>query len=137
MYDVYLGGVTSPEWRKAFKSQISSDISVFDPYIENFKAKDKIEQIAREFYFIEQCDIIIFYFNAKSAKSARMQLGDTVGHGKQVIVCLDDKVKGKTFIKRYCEYRGVLLIESMEELVISVEECVAEVELCKFEDDED
>jgi len=140
MYDVYLGGVTSPEWRKEFTSQVSSDVSIFDPYIQDYskyKAKDKAEQIAREFYFMDQCNILVFYFNAKSAKSARLHLGDAVGRGRQVVVCLDGQVKGKTFIKRYCEYRGILLAESMEDLITTVESCAAELELCQFLDEED
>ncbi len=140
MYDVYLGGVTTPEWRKEFKSQVSSDISVFDPYVETFAKydkNDKAEQIAREFYFMGECDVVVFYLDSKTAKSARLQLGDAVGNDKQVIVCLDGKVPGKTFIKRYCEFRGILLVESMENLVSTVEECAAELELCQFEFDED
>lgn len=141
MYDVYLGGVTTPEWRNEFKSQVSSDISVFDPFIEEFKKfkkHDKVEQIAREFYFMEQCDVIVFYLNSTSvAKSVRLQIGDTVGNGKQVIVCLEGKVRGKTYLKQYAEYRGVLLVDSLEELVATVEECAAELELCKFDDDDE
>jgi hypothetical protein len=140
VYDVYLGGVTTSEWRKEFKSQISSDISVFDPYIESFSEynkRDKAEQIAREFYFMDECDIIVFYFNSKASKSARLQLGDAVGNNKQTIVCIDGKVPGKTFIKRYCEFRGVILVESIEDLISTVEECASELELCQFEFDED
>ncbi len=138
-YDVYLGGVTAPEWRTEFKSQISSDISVFDPYLEGFQAfsnNDKAEQIAREFYFMDQCDIVVFYFNSTTAKSARLQLGDAVGADKQVVVCIDGSVKGKTFIIRYCEYRGIPITENVEELVTTVEEYAAEVELCQFDTDE-
>ncbi len=140
MYDVYLGGATSSEWRNAFKSQISSDVSTFDPYVDNFskfKSIDKAEQVAREFYFMDQCDILVFYFNSSAAKSARLQLGDAAGQEKQIVVCLDGKVKGKMFLKRYCEYRGILLVTSMEDLVSTVEECAAEMELCQFEDDDD
>lgn len=142
MYDVYLGGVTTPEWRKEFKDQISSDISVFDPHIKTFSKytkRDKVEQIAREFYFMDECDVIVFYLNSKTAKSARLQLGDAVGSDKQVIVCLDGKVPGKTFIKRYCEFRGTILVESMEDLISTTEECAAELELCQseFVDDEE
>lgn len=139
-YDVYLGGVTAPEWRKEFKSQISSDISIFDPYIKSFPKydkHDKAEQIAREFYFMDECHTIIFYLNSKAAKSARLQLGDAVGNDRQVIVCLDGKVPGKTFIKRYCEFRGIILVKSMEDLVSTVEECAAELELCQFSDLDD
>jgi len=136
VYDVYLGGVMTPEWRKEFKSRISSDISVFDPYVETFVKFDnneKTEQIAREFYSMNECDIIIFYLDSTAAKSALLQLGDAVGNGKQVIVCLNESVPGETFIKRYCEFRGIVLVESMEDLVIVTEECAAELELCQFE----
>jgi len=139
MYDVYLGGITSPEWRKEFTSQVSSDISIFDPFIKDYskyKSKDRFEQIAREFYFMDQCSILVFYFNSRSAKSARLQLGDAVGRGRQVIVCLDGHVKGKTFIKRYCEYRGILLTNSIEDLITTVEACASELELCQFDDED-
>lgn len=140
MYDVYLGGVTTPHWRKEFRDQVSDDISIFDPYIETYSKydkQDKAEQVAREFCFMDECDIVIFYFDAKTAKSARLQLGDAVGNDKQVVVCLDGKVPGKTFIKRYCEFRGIILVKSMEDLVSTVEECAAEFELCQFEFDEE
>ncbi len=140
IYDVYLGGVNTPRWRKEFRDQVSSDISIFDPYVESFSKytkQDKAEQIAREFCFMDESDIIVFYFDAKTAKSSRLQLGDAVGNDKQVIVCLDGKVPGKTFIKRYCEFRGIILVESMEDLISTVEECAAELELCQFEFDEE
>ena len=132
MYDVYLGGSTSPEWRNSFKSQISSDISVFDPYVENLKSDDKPEQIAREFYFMEDSDTIVFYFDSSPSKSVRIQLGEMVGRKKQIIVCLIGAVPGKTFLQRYCEYRGVMLVESLEDLISAVEECAAELEICKM-----
>ena len=135
-YDVYLGGITSPQWRKDFKSQISSDISVFDPYLDKLNEEDKIEQIARELYFIEQCEIVVFCLNSeKTSKSSRLQLGDAVGHDKQVIVCLDGNVEGSSYVEKYCEYRGVVVVFSVEDLVRTVEEYVAEVELCNFDDD--
>lgn len=124
-YDVYLGGVMTPEWRKQFKSQISSDISIFDPYLENYKeltSKDETEQIARAFYFMDLSKVIVFYFDSTTAKSARLFLGDSIGHGKQVIVCLDGRVTGKTFLQRYCEYRGIVMVDSIDELVTTVEE---------------
>ena len=138
MYDVYLGGVTTSQWREDFKTQISSDISIFDPHMKNFSSldtEDRVEQVAREFYFMDQSSIVVFYFNSASAKSVRVQLGDAVGRGKQVVVCFDGKVKGKTFLRRYCEYRGILIAHSIEGLVSTIEECIAEVELCSLDDD--
>lgn len=140
MFDVYLGGVTSPQWRKDFKEQISSDISIFDPYVDKFEEKsdeDQAEQIAREFCFMDECDVIVFYFDSTIAKSARLQLGDAVGNDKQVVVCLDGDVPGKIFIQRYCEFRGVLLVDSLEDMIATVEECAAELELCQFDDEDD
>ncbi len=138
-YDVYLGGVTTSEWREEFKSQLSSDISVFDPYLKEFDTftkEDKTEQIARELYFIEQCNIVVFYLNStQTSKSVRLQIGDAVGQDKQVIICLDEGVEGASYIEHYCEYRGVILVNTMEELISTAEEYAAEVELCKFDDD--
>lgn len=132
MHDIYLGGVNSPEWRKIFKSKISQDITIFDPYIEKLSTteKDKTEQIAREFYFLDYCSVVVFYFNSQSTKSARVQLGDAVGKGRQVIVCLDGKVSGKKFLKQYCDYRGVMLAESLDDLILDVEELINQLALC-------
>ncbi len=139
MYDVYLGGVTTPEWREEFKSRISSDISVFDPYIPEYQNLDdsgKSEQIARELYFTDECKMVIFYIDESECKSVRLQIGDAVGHDKQVIVCLQGEARGAAYIKRYCEYRGVLLAESLDELIRTVEEYSAELELCELKEDE-
>lgn len=138
MFDVYLGGVSASEWRKEFKKQISPDISVFDPYVENFDAsQEKIEQIARELYFIDESNIIIFYIdNSVVSKSIYLQLGDALGNDQQTIVCLTKDVSESSYIRNYCEYRGVLITESIEELVTTTEEYAAEVELCNFEDNE-
>lgn len=78
----------------------------------------------------------MFYFNTRPAKSARLHLGDAAGRGKQIIVCLDGQVKGKTFLNRYCEYRGILMSTSVEDLITTVESCAAELELCQFDDDD-
>ena len=142
MYDVYLGGQTTEEWREKFKDQISSDISIFDPLCKEFNTSDineKSEQIAREFYFMEQCNLLIFYLNTiELSKSSRLQIGDAVGHELQVIVCLDGDVEGAEYIRKYCEYRGVVTTNSIEDLVLTVEEYAAELaELESFSLDED
>jgi hypothetical protein len=136
-YDIYLGGVMTPEWRQQFKTQITSEtnVTVFDPYIENFqelKSQDATEQIARSFYFMDLCKVIVFYFDSTNTKSARLFLGDAIGRGKQVIVCLNGKVTGKTFLQRYCEYRGIVITDSVEELVSTVKEYVEQVQLCQI-----
>ncbi len=131
MYDVYLGGVMTCDWREELKSRISTDISIFDPYLENFDEKEKVEQIAREFYFIEQCDIITFYLDGSSdAKSVRVQIGEAAGQGKQVVICMTDDVNGFDYITKYCEYKGIPIVNSLSDLVTLVEECAAETDLC-------
>ncbi len=142
MYDVYLGGQTTEEWREKFENQISSDISIFDPLCKEFNTSDineKSEQIAREFYFMEQCNLLVFYLNTiELSKSSRLQIGDAVGHELQVIVCLDGDVEGAEYIRKYCEYRGVVTTNSIEDLVLTVEEYAAELaELESFSLDED
>ena len=65
-YDVYLGGVMTKVWRELFKAQLSDDISVFDPMVNNFSELDnqaKFNQSAREFFIAEHCDIIVFYLD--------------------------------------------------------------------------
>ncbi len=137
MYDVYLGGVTTPEWREEFKSRISSDISVFDPYVKEYNKFDdteKSEQIARELYCTDKCRMVVFYLDDSEGKSIRLQIGDAVGREKQVIVCLQGKARGAAYIKRYCEYRGILLAESLDDLIRTIEEYSAELELCELKE---
>jgi len=138
-YDVYLAGVSSQKWRKIFKKSIDKDIIVFDPYVKNFNHDDdynKSEQIAREFYFMDNSELIVFYFNkSKSNKSVRIQLGDAIGSKKQVIVCLDGTVDGNTYVERYCEYRGVITVKSIDELITATEEYLAQVELCYIDEE--
>lgn len=139
-YDVYLGGIVSKKWRDEFKKNIDADISVFDPRLNKFSTKnlpDKSEQLAREFYFMDICQIIVFYFNQSSSKSTRVQLGDCVGSKKQVIVCLDGEVPGKAYLELYCEYRGIPVTKTLEELVVTVEEYLAQLELSKTNDTEE
>lgn len=137
MYDIYLGGTTLSQWREQFKNNISADISIFDPYVKKLSKQDKSEQVAREFYFMDQCEIIVFYINSDEvSKSARLQLGDAVGLGKTVIVCLDGNVEGKEYIQYYCEYRGVICTSGIEDLITTVESYIAEIELCNFEDED-
>lgn len=141
MYDVYLGGVSSPEWTEQFKSQIDNDISVFNPYIDDYENLNEFQtanQVAKELIFMERSDIIVFYFNEEhKGISALLELGDCVGKGKMVIVCLLGDVDGKDKIKRYCDFRGVIICETLEDLVLTVEEYIAEVELCSYEDEDE
>lgn len=141
MYDVYLGGVSSPDWIETFKSQIDKDISVFSPYIEDYENLNEFQlsnQIAKELIFMERSDIIVFYFNeGHKGISSLLELGDCVGRGKMVIVCLDGVNGSKKQIKKYCDFRGVIVADTIEDLVLTVEEYIAEVELCSYEDDEE
>lgn len=137
-YDVYLGGMSTEEWRQEFKTQISPDIQIFDPLVQNFHKFDASEianQSARQLFHIENGNtMIIFYVNSKwSGTTSLLELGDAVGRGKQVIVCLDGEVEGEEKIRRYCEFRGVLIVSDLEELISTVEACVAEIELCNID----
>ena len=51
MCDVYLGGISDDVWRRTFKEEVSQDISMFDPMVENYENYDEFEkanQTARE-----------------------------------------------------------------------------------------
>lgn len=127
MYDVYLSGTLSKEWREYFKNNISTDITVFDPL--EFE-HEKHEQLAKELIHIEsECDIIVFYLNEKFRDIITMiQIGEA--KGKQIIMCLDGNVNQKEDIIRYCEYRGIPIIYSLDNLITAVEEYLAEIEMC-------
>jgi len=134
-YDVYLGGASTSQWREEFKTQISSDISIFDPLLDEYQdlsEEAKANETARQLFHLENGNtLIVFYLDFNwNGTSSLLELGDSVGRGKQVIVCLDGEVMGEDKIRRYCEFRGVMIVESIEELVAMTESYLAEKELC-------
>ena len=138
MADLYLGGIAEVDWREQFRMHISDDITVFDPMIDGYESLSDLElsnQVARELYYIEECNLIIFYINNKwKGASTLLELGDAVGSDKSVIVCLDGKIKGGNKIKRYCEYRGVHVVSTIDELVMAAEEYLSQEELANTEE---
>lgn len=133
MWDVYLGGVSDVAWRDEFKSKISQDITIFDPYLKDYKSlkvTGKTNQFAKELEVQDDCAIAIFYMNSKwRGTSTLLEIGTAVGGGKQVIVCLDGKVKGTKQIQKFCEYHGIPICKSIDELVLTIEEYIGELEL--------
>ncbi len=138
MCDVYLGGTSNSKWRDAFKSEICDDISIFDPFVdtyEHYNEEEQANQTAREFFHLERCNVVAFYLdeNWKGAMSL-IELGDSVGRGKNVVVCAIGGARGTQKVQRYCEYRGVVFVESMEDLITTVEEFLAQIEICEAND---
>lgn len=132
--DVYLAGYANRLWRDKFIEQIDNDVEVYDPWIENYVSLNgagKADQVARELEMIEECELIVFYLCKEwESRFSTLQLGDAVGRGKQVVICISDAIDGEAKIRRYCEYRGVIVTTNLEDLVTTVEEYLAEVELC-------
>ena len=130
MLSIYLGGVNSGTWRDRFKKALTGQAKVFDPVVAAFYQREESEQynlLARELFAMDECDICVFYLDeSDSGKSVRLKIGDAVGRGKQVVVCLDGDIEGNIFIRRYCEYRGVSLTFSFDEFVGVVGEYLSE-----------
>ncbi len=135
MCDVYLGGISDDVWRRTFKNEVSQDISIFDPMVDGYEEYDenkKADHSARELFHIERSDIIVFYLNEQwNGASTLLELGDSAAMDKQVVVCLDGEVQGKDKIRRYCEYKGVFVVTSLEDLITAVEEYIAQIDLCQ------
>ncbi len=139
MYEVYLGGVVDNSWIQKFKEQVSNDISVFDPQIDgydDFSDEELANQVAKEMAYMEnECNIIVFYLNdIYEGVASLLELGDCVGRDKSVIVCLEGQVLGETKIRRYCEFRGVIVTNTIEDLVTTVEEYLGQIELSAYEE---
>lgn len=135
MFDVYLGGYANTKWREEFKNQIARDITVFDPYDEeydSFNEEEKANHIAKELEHIEQSDIIAFYMCKHwNSLYSMMQLGEAIGQGKQIIACIEEETEDTKKIERYCEYRGIPVVDNVEDLVENVEECIGQAEMLK------
>lgn len=133
MWDVYLGGVSDKKWRETFKKNISSEIKIFDPYLKSYNKLNnhaKHNQFSKELCIQEDCAIAVFYLNPSwDGTSTLLELGMSIGNGKQVMVCLDGKVKGSEQIEQYCNFYGVPVCKNLEELVLLVEEFINELEM--------
>lgn len=134
MWDVYLGGLSNRDWRSKFKNEISQDIAIFDPMVENYEAFNenaRANEVARQLSAMqEKCAVLVFYLNSEwNGHSTLLEIGDAVGRGAQVIVCLDGVVKDEEKIRRYCEFHGVLTVSSLDDLITTVEEYMAELSM--------
>jgi len=135
MFDIYLTGYTNTEWRTEFKNRIARDITVFDPIdpkYDSFNASQKANQVAKELKNIEDSEVVLFYLCREwDSAYSMLKLGDAVGRGKQVIVLIDADTKSAEKITWYCEYRGVLVVNNMDDLIENVEEYLAQADLVK------
>lgn len=134
-YDVYLGGVTGTDWRRKVKRSLPKDTLFFDPMVKNFEKLDETglnNQLAREFSNLENDNrVVVFYLNSEwKGTSSLLELGDVVGRGKQVVVCLEGRVRGKKDILRYCEFRGVLVVYTLKEMIEAVKGMLTELTIC-------
>lgn len=132
-YDVCLCGLEDVAWRNEFKEKISSDISVLDTFekkVNRRSGKELAATIARQIGLVSECNIIVFYFNEKwNGMHGLIDLGDCIGQQKPIIVCLDGKVKNEHEMRRYCEFRGIQMVDNLDELITEVEEYAGQIEL--------
>lgn len=135
MSDIYLAGYADTVWREEFKEKIANDIDVFDPFDENYdnlETHGKAELVAKELENMEKSSIIIFYICKEWVSLyGALQLGFATGLNKQIIVYLEEDAKSEEKIRRFCEYRGIVTVDTMDDLVENAEECVGQIELCK------
>ncbi|KKN04003.1 hypothetical protein LCGC14_1101860 [marine sediment metagenome] len=133
--DVYLAGYANEDWRDEFIRQVSDDINVFDPMVHeyhNFDEEEYANQVAKELELAETSEVSVFYFDTNwQSLFSMIQFGDMAGRGQQVIACIPNEIESEEKIRRYCEYRGIIITESLEELVSNVEALLAEKELCE------
>jgi len=131
--DVYLAGYADTKWREEFKNTIAMDIEVFDPFdkkYNEFTSSEKANHIAKEFTYVEQSEVVVFYFCPEwNSCYSILQLGDAVGRGKSVIVCLIPGTDSEEKLRRYCEFRGVLIVNNIEDLVVNTEEYLSQLEI--------
>jgi hypothetical protein len=135
MYDVYLGGYADERWREEFCNGLNDeDITIFDPMHDDygtFNESEKANQVAQELEMIESSSVIVFFLDPEwKSYFSMLQLGDAVGRGKQVIVCISGSIESEEKIRRYCEYRGALVADNIDDLVTYTEECLGQMELC-------
>ena len=135
MCDIYLGGSSGQLWRKQFKDEIGTEISIFDPVsasYDNLTELEKINEIAKSFYQLEKCSIIVFCFDNSCADAISLiKLGDCIARNKHVVVCIDGEFVHQDDVKTYCEYHSVVCVRDIEDLITTTEEYLAQIEMCK------
>lgn len=131
-YDIYLGGISDKMWRETFKQQLPSNYSVLDPFVDNFfelKQEKQIEEIAKDFLMMDQAQVLVFYFNgSEKGQATRLKLGDAVGRGKQILVCVESGTPGENFLHTYFNYRGIPVYCSLNELVKETVEILEQIQ---------
>ena len=135
IYDIYLGGVSSNSWREEFKKKMPSQFKIADPFVENFFNETKAQQtdhIAKDFFLMDNSKLAVFYFDdSEKGQASRLKLGDMVGRGKQVVTCITDSTVGKEFLETYCNYRGISISKSIDELIKLILEIIEQTTLSK------
>lgn len=133
-YDIYLGGIFKKEWREKLKASLPC-VNICDPMVDDFDHEDVAkcyDQTAKQLYHIENGNLLVlFYLNSEwNGTITLLEIGDAIGRGKQVVVCLDGDVRGCEKIRRYCEFRGAILTYSIDEMIETVHGYLHEVKLC-------
>lgn len=125
MWNVYLSESSmSAEWRDQFKEKISKDIKIFDPsHFDNNSFEKKTEAM-------KSSDVVVFYFSEKwNGSYGLLELGESVGIGKQIIVCMKGYVTNGMKLRNYCQHHGALVCENMNDLVSMTKEYLKELTL--------
>lgn len=126
MFDVYLES-TNETLINEFKAKICSDISIFHVNSPIIPFEHESEQMAKEFYYLDTSKMVVFIKDDGLTCLDGIKIGDAVGHGKQVILLLN---QSNNDLGRYCEYRGVTLVSNVDELVLETEEHIGQLEMC-------
>lgn len=134
MFDLYLAGEMTRDWRNSLKSALDKSITIFDPYREEYDSltlSEQINETAKGWSLMEDAKVIVFYFGEKwGGTSSLLELGDCIGRNKQIVVFIDRNVPTEEQIQKYCEFRGVVVVKTFEDLVATCEEFVSELCLC-------
>lgn len=135
-YDIYLAGTMQAKWREEFKNSLTGSFKIFDPMVDNhnhLNDHELEEQVAKEFCVIHDCNVIVFYFSDDwNGSTALMEMGECIGAQKQVVVGIEEGCKSEESIRKYCEYRGVLVTSNIAELASTAQDCAAQVHACQM-----
>ena len=122
------------EWQKIVGKELGDCCTVLDPrrddwdssWIQSIDNEKFVEQVNWELDGIEDSDIILVYFdpNTKSPITL-LELGYCVSIAEVVIVCCPKGYWRKGNVDIFCNRQGVLVVESLEELVSKAKECIS------------
>jgi hypothetical protein len=121
---------TAENWQEKVKADLSDyDVVLFNPrrddwdcsWVQSIHDPQFSEQVNWEMDYIEESNIILFYFDPKTMSPITLlEFGFCAGMGSRVIVCCPDGFWRKGNIEIVCERHDINLTNTYDEMIVEL-----------------